>query len=193
VEPTDETLKVTFRDLILDEDTAMTDVDIVVLATGQVPNSGVNIDLPAEEQEKAEIKPISILNLNYRQGKDLPHLKNGFADSHFICFPYETRRTGIYTAGPCAGPWTSRRRWRTRPEPRSRRSRLPRTQNWDVPRIRARRSVISHSPARRLHAVQALHRGMPFGAIDEDEKRYPVFNESRCRRCGTCMAPARCA
>ena len=27
----------------------------------------------------------------------------------------------------------------------------------------------------------------PFGAIDEDEKRYPVFNESRCRRCGTCM------
>jgi len=27
----------------------------------------------------------------------------------------------------------------------------------------------------------------PFGAIDEDERRYPVFNESRCRRCGTCM------
>ncbi len=27
----------------------------------------------------------------------------------------------------------------------------------------------------------------PFGAIDEDEKRFPVFNEARCRRCGTCM------
>ena len=27
----------------------------------------------------------------------------------------------------------------------------------------------------------------PFGAIDEDEKRFPVFNEQRCRRCGTCM------
>ena len=27
----------------------------------------------------------------------------------------------------------------------------------------------------------------PPGAIDEYEKRYPVFNESRCRRCGTCM------
>ncbi|MBT8419226.1 MAG: hydrogenase iron-sulfur subunit, partial [Gammaproteobacteria bacterium] len=27
----------------------------------------------------------------------------------------------------------------------------------------------------------------PFGAINEDEKRYPLFNESRCRRCGTCM------
>jgi quinone-modifying oxidoreductase subunit QmoB len=27
----------------------------------------------------------------------------------------------------------------------------------------------------------------PFGAINEDEKGYPLFNESRCRRCGTCM------
>jgi len=27
----------------------------------------------------------------------------------------------------------------------------------------------------------------PFGAIDEDEKGFPQFNESRCRRCGTCM------
>jgi quinone-modifying oxidoreductase subunit QmoB len=27
----------------------------------------------------------------------------------------------------------------------------------------------------------------PFGAINEDEQRYPLFNESRCRRCGTCM------
>jgi len=26
-------------------------------------------------------------------------LKQGFTDSHFICFPYETRRTGIYSAG----------------------------------------------------------------------------------------------
>ena len=27
----------------------------------------------------------------------------------------------------------------------------------------------------------------PFGAINEDEQRYPMFNEARCRRCGTCM------
>ena len=33
-----------FRDLILDEDTAIVDADLVVLATGQVPNSGVDID-----------------------------------------------------------------------------------------------------------------------------------------------------
>ena len=34
-------------------------------------------------------------------------LKNGFADSHFVCFPYETRRTGIYTAGAVRAPMDS--------------------------------------------------------------------------------------
>src|SRR5450759_5819356 len=92
---------VNFRDLILDED-ATVSADLVVLATGQVPNSGVNIDLPEEQQ--SEVKPISILNLTYRQGKDLPQLKAGLTDSHFICFPYETRRTGIYAAGPVRRP-----------------------------------------------------------------------------------------
>jgi hypothetical protein len=45
-----------------------------------------------------------MLNLNYRQGPDMPQFKHGFADSHFICFPYETRRTGIYAAGPVRRP-----------------------------------------------------------------------------------------
>ena len=36
-----------------------------------------------------------ILNLGYRQGPDMPVLKYNFPDSHYICFPYETRRTGI--------------------------------------------------------------------------------------------------
>jgi len=30
----------------------------------------------------------------------------------------------------------------------------------------------------------------PFGAINEDEKGYPQFNEARCRRCG-CLPGAR--
>ena len=43
-----------------------------------------------------------ILNLEYRQGPELPELQYGFPDSHFICFPYESRRTGIYAgrSGP---------------------------------------------------------------------------------------------
>ena len=49
-----------FRDLILDEDVALA-ADLVVLATGQVPNSGVNIDLADEDPAKA--RQVSILNL----------------------------------------------------------------------------------------------------------------------------------
>ena len=70
--------KVKFHDLILDEDAAI-DADLVVLATGQVPNSGVNIDAAPDEAagEERRSKPISILNLTYRQGTDLPQLKHG--------------------------------------------------------------------------------------------------------------------
>ena len=57
--------------------------DLLVLAAGMAPTS---LDAKA-------------LNLEYLQGQELPTTKFGFADSHFICFPYETRRTGIYSAG----------------------------------------------------------------------------------------------
>ena len=42
-----------------------------------------------------------VVNLAYRQGpafRDIG-LFNGYCDSNFICFPYETQRTGIYAAG----------------------------------------------------------------------------------------------
>ena len=188
VDPTDKTLKVTFHDLILNEDTAIQNVDLVVLATGQVPNSGVNIDLPAAEQEKAEIKPISILNLNYRQGKDLPHLKNGFADSHFICFPYETRRTGIYTAGPVRRPMDIAQA--VEDATGATLKAIQAAENAELGRAAHPRSGDLSFPIVRLEGCTQCKRctvECPFGAIDEDEKRYPVFNESRCRRCGTCM------
>ena len=62
---------------------------MVVLATGMVP---VTADDP-------------VVNLAYRQGpafRDID-LFDGYADSNFICFPYETQRTGIYAAG-CRPP-----------------------------------------------------------------------------------------
>ncbi len=182
---TDAGCRVNFRDLILDEDTAI-DADLVVLATGQVPNSGVNIDLPDEDSAKAQ--QISILNLAYRQGKDLPLLKHGFNDSHFICFPYETRRTGIYAAGPVRRPMDM----------------LQATEDATGAALKAIQAVENAAKARaahprvgdlsypivRLEGCTQCKRctvECPFGAIDEDEKRFPVFNESRCRRCGTCM------
>jgi heterodisulfide reductase subunit A-like polyferredoxin len=50
------------------------------------------------------LTPPSILNLDCRQGTDLPHRKHDFVDSHFVYFPCETRRTGIYAAGPVRRP-----------------------------------------------------------------------------------------
>jgi len=188
VEPAGNTCKVSFRDLILDEDAAIAEADLVVLATGQVPNSGVNIDLPQEEQDKLEVKPVSILNLNYRQGKDLPHLKHGFSDSHFICFPYETRRTGIYTAGPVRRPMDIAQA--IEDATGATLKAIQATENAEQGRAAHPRSGDLSYPMVRLEGCTQCKRctvECPFGAIDEDEKRYPVFNESRCRRCGTCM------
>src|SRR5512140_293867 len=59
VEAQGQGCEVKFRDLILDEDATIAAADLVVLATGQVPNSGVNIDIPEEEVAKMEVKPVS--------------------------------------------------------------------------------------------------------------------------------------
>lgn len=192
-------LKVKFKDLILNEDTEM-DCDLVVLATGQVANSGPDpyaqlaVDEAKDEAEKAaaqaklENAPPSILNLDYRQGTDLPHLRYGFVDSHFICFPYETRRTGIYAAGPVRRPMDMKQA-------------IDDAAGATMKAIQAiensARGAAAHPrvgdlsyPSFRKEGCTQCKRctvECPFGAINEDEQRYPVFNESRCRRCGTCM------
>ena len=135
-----------------------------------------------------EVKPISILNLTYRQGKDVPQLKQGFTDSHFICFPYETRRTGIYTAGPVRRPMdiAQAREDATGAALKS----IQALENAELGRAAHPRSGDLSFPKVRLEGCTQCKRctvECPFGAIDEDEKRFPVFNESRCRRCGTCM------
>ncbi|PKO62472.1 MAG: heterodisulfide reductase, partial [Betaproteobacteria bacterium HGW-Betaproteobacteria-17] len=192
VMPTGNTSTVKFNDLILgDADASMVDVDLVVLATGQVANSGINIDAlaaTAEEEAAVEVKPISILNLTYRQGKDVPQLKQGFTDSHFICFPYETRRTGIYTAGPVRRPMdiAQAREDATGAALKA----IQALENAELGRAAHPRSGDLSFPKVRLEGCTQCKRctvECPFGAIDEDEKRFPVFNESRCRRCGTCM------
>ena len=59
--------------------------DVVVLAAGMVPAT----------------KADPVVNMAYRQGpafRDIG-LFDGYVDSNYICFPYETQRTGIYAAG----------------------------------------------------------------------------------------------
>ncbi len=187
VEPSGNSVKVNFKDLILNEDTSI-DADLVVLATGQVPVSGVNIDIPEEEVAKMEVKPVSILNLNYRQGKDMPQFKHGFNDSHFICFPYETRRTGIYAAGPVRRPMDIFQA--TEDATGAALKAIQAVENAGLGRAAHPRSGDLSYPIVRLEGCTQCKRctvECPFGAIDEDERRFPVFNESRCRRCGTCM------
>ena len=177
--------KVNFRDLILDEEVSL-DADLVVLATGQVPNSGVNIDLADDDPAKAQ--QVSILNLNYRQGKDLPQLTHGLTDSHFICFPYETRRTGIYAAGPVRRPMDLLQA--TEDATGAALKAIQAVENANVGRAAHPRVGDLSYPMVRLEGCTQCKRctvECPFGAIDEDERRFPVFNESRCRRCGTCM------
>ncbi|MGA7799643.1 MAG: FAD-dependent oxidoreductase [Gammaproteobacteria bacterium] len=193
-------LQVKFKDLILDDEVSE-EADLVVLATGLVPNSGVDIDpqIAAADEEaegeeggnaevKVEIPVESILNLNYRQGPDLPHLKYGFNDSHFICFPYETRRTGIYTAGPVRRPMdiAQAREDATGAALKA----IQALENASLGRAAHPRSGDLSFPAFRKEGCTQCKRctvECPFGAIDEDEKGYPQFNEGRCRRCGTCM------
>ena len=190
VTPGEDGCKVTMRDLILDEEVEIP-ADLVVLATGQVANAGADIEIPEEESEEHKVvreQQISILNLNYRQGKDMPQLKHGFADSHFICFPYETRRTGIYAAGPVRRPMDIAQA--TDDAAGAALKAIQAVENAGKGRAAHPRSGDLSYPIVRLEGCTQCKRctvECPFGAIDEDEKRFPVFNESRCRRCGTCM------
>jgi quinone-modifying oxidoreductase subunit QmoB len=199
VEASGDGCEVKFRDLILDEDTQLT-ADLVVLATGQVPTAGVDLEawnpiVTAAEggsdeakQKKVEMQKISVLNLNYRQGPDMPQLKQGFADSHFICFPYETRRTGIYAAGPVRRPMDMLQA--TEDATGAALKAIQAVENASIGRAAHPRSGDLSFPTARLEGCTQCKRctvECPFGAIDEDERRFPVFNESRCRRCGTCM------
>ncbi|WP_025770268.1 FAD-dependent oxidoreductase [Thioalkalivibrio sp. HK1] len=189
--------RVRYRDLILDEEVER-DFDLVVLATGMVANAGVDSeandtktdepDTNASAPAAIEIPVESILNLTYRQGPDLPHLAHGFADSHFICFPYETRRTGIYAAGPVRRPMdiAQAREDATGSAMKA----IQAIENAGRGRAAHPRSGDLSFPKVRYDGCTQCKRctvECPFGAIDEDEKRYPLFNESRCRRCGTCM------
>ncbi|VAW55010.1 Anaerobic respiratory complex protein QmoB, partial [hydrothermal vent metagenome] len=198
VEANGDELTINFKDMILNEELSMP-ADLVVLATGQEPNSGPNPyaldeakaaaeaageDMPTE----VEITVDSILNLDYRQGTDLPHLKHGFTDSHFICFPYETRRTGIYSAGPVRRPMDSLQS--TIDATGAAMKAILEVENAGKGLAAHPRSGDLSFPTFRIEGCTQCKRctvECPFGAIDEDEKGFPSYNESRCRRCGTCM------
>jgi quinone-modifying oxidoreductase subunit QmoB len=172
-------------------------VDLVVLATGMVPTSALGKPFKAQQPQEGEgeaaaaadtIFVSDLLNLEYRQGPELPALQYGFPDSHFICFPYESRRTGIYPAGTVRAPMDYRRAVEDATG-----AALKAIQCLEMTArgmaVHPRAGDLSYPEffMQRCTQCKRCTEECPFGAINEDEKANPLPNPTRCRRCGVCM------
>ncbi len=164
---------VTVENTLLGEPVSL-DVDMVVLAAGMEPVTLYE----------------NSINLAYRQGPAFNDLDlfDGYADSHFICFPYETRRTGVYA---CGGVRKAETMEETVDDATG--AALKAIQCIES----ADRGVAVHPRSgdqtypefffQRCTQCKRCTEECPFGALDDDERGTPLPNPTRCRRCGTCM------
>lgn len=197
IEENGNVLLVSVSDTLIGENIQV-EVDMVVLAGGIVPTTAIEVFKEPEQQEekkeeKQELPPDTIiksdiLNLMYRQGPEIPALKYGFPDSHFICFPYETRRTGIYAAGCVRAPMDISSCVQDATgaafkavqcvELASRGEAVhPRPLDMTYPNLFMQRCT----------QCKRCTEECPFGTYNEDEKFNPLPNPTRCRRCGVCL------
>jgi quinone-modifying oxidoreductase subunit QmoB len=193
-----ETLSVEAYDELLGETVLMEDLDMVVLATGMVPVSAFGRDITQEataEQDDEElevpldvIRQSNLLNLEYRQGPELPALSNDFPDSHFICFPYESRRTGIYPAGCIRRPMGIATATEDATGAAMKAIQcIELTARGAAVHPRAGDMTYPEFNMSRCTQCKRCTVECPFGAINEDEKANPLPQPTRCRRCGVCM------
>lgn len=148
--------------------------DLVVLATGMVP---VTVDEP-------------VINLAYRQGpafRDIG-LFNGYVDSNYICFPYETQRTGIYAAGCIRRSMTIEESMEDATGAALKAIQcLECTAQGMAVHPRWGDKTFPDFFFQRCTQCKRCTEECPFGALDDDERGTPKPNPTRCRRCGTCM------
>jgi quinone-modifying oxidoreductase subunit QmoB len=186
------------------------EVDLVVLAAGMVPNSADGEAIRALEDAKlaefngetetqradaaakvAELAPhqdTEILNLDYRQGPDLPSLEYGFPDSHFICFPYESRRTGIYPAGSVRQPMDG---IGARADAAGAALKaiqcVEMTARGEAVHPRSGDRSYPDFFMQRCTKCKRCTEECPFGVLNEDHEGTPLLRATRCRRCGVCL------
>ena len=162
-------IKVSVTDSLLDEHVII-ESDMVVLATGMVPNGTDD------------------LQLQYRLGTGLPEIEYDFSDSHFICFPYETRRTGIYAAGTVRAPMDlqSSREDGTGAMMKAIQC-IECVKRGEAVHPRSGDQTYPELYMERCTDCKRCTEECPFGSYDEDEKGTPLPNPARCRRCGICV------
>ena len=186
-------------------------VDLVVLATGMVPNSADGIAIRTLHDANLKVARNESRHAAPGSGKDRgavqaprgdgdpePHLPpgSGFAGAaewflgfEFHLFPLRDAADRNLRGGRGA---------RSDGFHPGRRGCLRRGDESDPERAdghaRAKRSIrvpaICPSPAfflQRCTSCKRCTEECPFGALDEDEKGTPKFNQYRCRRCGICM------
>lgn len=166
-------LSVAVEDTLLGEELNL-EVDMVVLAAGMEPTT-------LHE---------NTINLAYRQGPTFNDLDlfDGYADSHFICFPYETRRTGIYACGGVRKAETMEEAVDDATGAALKAIQcLESTDRGVAVHPRSGDATYPEFFMQRCTQCKRCTEECPFGALDDDEKGTPLPNPTRCRRCGTCM------
>lgn len=166
-------LRVDVEDTLLGENLNL-EVDMVVLAAGMEPTTLHG----------------NTINLAYRQGPAFSDLGlfDGYADSHFICFPYETRRTGVYTCGGVRKAQTMEESVDDATGAALKAIQcLESTDRGVSVHPRSGDATYPEFFMQRCTQCKRCTEECPFGALDDDERGTPLPNPTRCRRCGTCM------
>lgn len=173
VEESGSSLSVAVENTLLGEDITL-QVDMVVLAAGMEPTTLTE----------------DSINLAYRQGPAFVDLElfDGYADSHFICFPYETRRTGVYACGGVRKAETMEEAVDDATGAALKAIQcIESTDRGVAVHPRSGDSTYPEFFMQRCTQCKRCTEECPFGALDDDEKGTPLPNPTRCRRCGTCM------
>ncbi|WP_027358962.1 FAD-dependent oxidoreductase [Desulforegula conservatrix] len=173
VEESGSNLLVNVKNTLLGENIQIK-ADLVVLAAGMVP---ATVDDP-------------VINLAYRQGPGFRDnaIFDGYADSNFICFPYETQRTGIYAAGAVRRSMTIEESMEDAAGAALKAIQCLESSNKGVA-VHPRSGDMTYPDFffQRCTQCKRCTEECPFGALDDDAKGTPKPNPTRCRRCGTCM------